>query len=258
MRKILPFLFILALLSCKTKQQAVVSKAIETSTNTTISNIIKNHYALKRDFKTTYIKANVDYADEKQSLGLSADIRIKKDEIILISIKMIGITMAKAIITPTQVRYYEKLNGKFFEGDYQTLSNWLGTDLDFQKVQNMLLGQAIDDLTKNSYTMATEENAPKLTETTKANITKSYLFDAAYFWLKKQEITQENPQRKLTVNYSNYKTYPESIIPGELLIFANQDSKTTTITIEYKNATFNEELTFPYSVPSGYEQIMIN
>ena len=69
---------------------------------------------------------------------------------------------------------------------------------------------------------------------------------------------QENPQRNLTVNYSNYITYPDSIIPGELLIFANQDSKTTTITIEYKNATFNEELTFPYSVPSGYEQIMIN
>jgi len=32
----------------------------------------------------------------------------------------------------------------------------------------------------------------------------------------------------------------------------------TTITIDYNNVTFNEELSFPYSVPEGYERISIN
>ena len=75
--------------------------------------------------------------------------------------------------------------------------------------------------------------------------------------IKRQEITQKTPERKMMVNYSNYNSYSECVLPGELLIFANQDNKTTNITIEYKNATFNEDLTFPYSVPSGYEQIKL-
>ncbi|WP_395055949.1 DUF4292 domain-containing protein [Flavobacterium sp.] len=257
MRRILPFLLVLALLSCKSKQKTIASQPVVTGETATVSNIIKNHYAIKRDFKTAYIKANIDYADDKQSLSLSADIRIKKDEIILVSIKMLGITMAKAIITPTQVRYYEKIGGKYFEGDYKTLSNLLGTDLNFQKAQNMLLGQTIDDLSKGNYSLSMAEGSPKLEEITRENFNKSYVFDVNSFWLKRQEITQKTPERKMMVNYSNYNSYPECVLPGELLIFANQDNKTTNITIEYKNATFNEDLTFPYSVPSGYEQIKL-
>ncbi|AIG31164.1 DUF4292 domain-containing protein [Flavobacterium psychrophilum] len=257
MRRILPFLLVFTLLSCKSKQKIIASQPVATGETATISNIIKNHYAIKRDFTTAYIKANIDYADNKQSLSLSADIRIKKDEIILVSVKFFGIVVAKAIITPTQVRYYEKAGGKYFEGDYKTLSNLLGTDLDFLKAQNMLLGQAIDDLYKGNYSLSIEEDSPKLEETTEENFNKTYLFDINSFWLKSQEITQKTPERKMRVNYSNYNSFPECVLPGELLIFANQDNKTTNITIEYKNATFNEDLTFPYSVPSGYEQIKL-
>jgi hypothetical protein len=259
MRRIFPIILMALLFSCKSKQKIVEPQTVTTTaSNETVSNIIKNHYALKRDFKTAYIKADVDYVDAKQSLSLTADIRIKKDEIILVSVKMIGITMAKAIITPTQVRYYEKLGGKFFEGDYKTLSNWLGTDLDFQKVQNMLIGQAMDDLSKGKYSVVNEEDAPKLEEVSKGNFAKAFVFNTADFSLKRQEISQQTPERKLLVNYLNYKTAPESIIPGELLIFAKQEDKTTSISIAYKNASFNEDLSFPYTVPSGYERIIIN
>ncbi len=244
--------------SCKTKQKAIEK---EPSTNSTvkesISNIIKNHDAINRDFKTAYIKASVNYKDSNRSVSLGADVRIKKDEVILVSVKILGITIAKAIITPTQVRYYEKTSNKYFEGDFKTLSNWLGTDLDFRKVQNLLLGQAIDDLSIGKYSIGIEENAPKLEETTSSNIKKTFVFEPSSFCLKRQEITQIEPSKKLNVNYLDYKTYTEAVLPGELLIFAIQNNETTEISLTYKNASFNEDLTFPYSVPDGYEQIII-
>lgn len=258
MKRILSIIVLTTLLaSCKAKKVAVPTEVSTTVSDETLSNIISNHYAVKRDFKTAYIKADIDYSDPKQSLGLSADIRIKKDEIILVSVKMLGITMAKALITPTQVKYYEKLNGKYFEGDYKMLSNWLGTDLDFQKVQNMLLGQTMDDLTKGKYKVVNEDANPKLEEISEGNFVKAFVFEPTNFWLKKQEIKQFSPERKLLVNYSNYNSYPECVFPKELAIFAIQGDKTTTIAIQNKNVAFNEELTFPYSVPSGYEQITI-
>jgi Domain of unknown function (DUF4292) len=243
--------------ACKAKKVVVPTEVSTTVSDETASNIIDAHYAVKHDFKTAYIKSNIDYSDPKQSLGLSADIRIKKDEIILVSVKMLGITMAKALITPTQVKYYEKLNSNYFEGDYKMLSNWLGTDLDFQKVQNMLLGKSIDDLNKGKYKVLMEESNPKLEEIREGNFAKSFVFEPQTFWLKKQEIKQFSPERKLLVNYTHYNSYPECVFPTELAIFAIQAEKTTSIAIQNKNVTFNEELTFPYSVPSGYKQIII-
>ncbi len=258
MQKLLPIFLILIMVSCKPKQNAVVNEvAVKNVEALTVANIAKNHYAINRNFKTAFIKANVDYSDPSQSLSLSADIRIKKDEIILVSVKMLGITMAKAMITPSEVKYYEKMGGKYFEGDYKTLSNWLGTDLDYQKVQNMLLGQSLDDLNKGKYASLLEDGMPKLEDTSKQNFVKTFVFDPATFCLKRQEIKQNEPARKLLVNYSDYKSFPEMVLPQELAIFAIQENKTTTININYKNATFNEELTFPYSVPSGYEKINI-
>ena len=258
MQKIIPILLLIAVVSCKPKQKLIVpTEGITTVSNETVKNIITNHYAVNRNFKTVFINANVNYVSPKQSLNVSADIRIKKDEMILVTVKFFGITGAKALITPTQVKYYEKAKGTYFEGDYKMLSEWLGTDLDFQKVQNMLIGQAIDDLSKAKYDVLQEENAPRLEEITTGNFLKSFVFYPDSFNIKKQEIKQLSPERKMLVNYSNYKSYPESVLPQEVAIFALQNNQTTSIAVEYKDAKFNEELNFAYSVPSGYEQVII-
>jgi hypothetical protein len=39
----------------------------------------------------------------------------------------------------------------YFEGDFSALSQWLGTDLDYNKIQNLLVGEALDDL-QSKYT----------------------------------------------------------------------------------------------------------
>ncbi|MFY0481796.1 DUF4292 domain-containing protein [Flavobacterium sp. PLA-1-15] len=243
------------MVSCKSK--AVISEASATKTMSA-EKVIDNHYDTKKDFKTAYIKADVGYKDDKQSLNVSADIRIKKNEQILLSIRFFGITMAKALITPKEVKYYEKSGNKYFEGDYTTLSKWLGTDLDFQKVQNMLIGQAFDDLNKGKYDSSIEDGLYKLNDKSNKNTEKAFFFEASQFLIKKQEISQKAKKRMLKVSYPNHKDYPEVILPTQLVIEALQDNKATKIDIEYKSATFNEELSFPYSVPSGYDRIFID
>lgn len=244
-----------SLASCKSK--GVIAEATATK-SMGADKIVSNHYDLKKDFKTAYIKADAKFNDDKQSLNVSADIRIKKNEQILLSVRFFGITMAKALITPTQVKYYEKAGNKYFEGDYTTLSKWLGTDLDFNKVQNMLIGQAFDDLNKGKYNSSIEEGLYKLTDKSNKNTEKSFFFEAAQFLIKKQEISQQSKNRMLKVSYPNHKDYVETILPTELIIEAFQDNKATKINIQYKSATFNEDLSFPYSVPDGYDRIFID
>lgn len=248
-------LFLFLVMSCKTK--AVVAEKSATGAMPS-SEIIANHYKNKKDFKTLYIKADVDYQDTKQSQSLSAEIKIQKDQKILVSLRFLGITMAKALITPDGVKYYEKLNGKFFEGNYSALTTFLGTDLDFQKVQNLLIGQALDDLKKGNYKSSLADNLYQLEGKSNDETLKIFSFEASKFLLKKQQINQVEKSRTLEINYSEHKEYPEAVLPSKLLIEAYQAKGKTNIEIDYNTISFNEELSFPYSVPESYKQIFID
>lgn len=249
------------MVSCKSK--SVVAEAIIKPVNLapltilTADKIIENHYNNKNNFSTLYIKSNARYADEKHVQNVTAEIKIKKDQQILISIRFLGITMAKALITPTAVNYYEKMNGSYFEGDFSGLSQWLGTDLDFNRIQNMLLGDAIDDLNKGKYTESLTEQTYRLDDDSNSNTKKSFFFDADKFLVKRQEIKQTAEDRMIQVAYSDNKVFNEAILPLNVLINTSQKKGKTEISLDYNTVSFNEELSFPYSVPNGYKRIII-
>lgn len=254
MKYILAVVFAGFLIGCKSKQAVATLAAKDTAE---ITKIINGHYANGSDFKTLNIKANAKYEDRSQSHSMNADIRIKKNEIIWINIKILGFPVAKALITPTKVSYYEKINSTYFEGDFSMLSNWLGTDLDFQKVQNLLLGKAIDDLSKGNWISEINEKLFKLSPATTTDITKEFYFEAANYLLKKEAITQTSQNRALEIQYLSYSEVERMFLPNAINIKATQKDK-ISIAIEYKNTTFNENLSYSYSIPSDYKAIQID
>jgi hypothetical protein len=254
MKGILAVVLAFLLIGCKSKQAVASAAAKDTAE---ISKIINGHYANETNFKTLNIKANAKYEDPSQSHSLNADIRIKKNEIIWINIKILGFPIAKALITPAKVSYYEKINNTYFEGDFSMLSNWLGTDLDFQKVQNLLLGKSIDDLSKGNWISGINDKLFKLSQVQTTDISKEFYFEAANFLLKKETITQASQNRALEIQYPSYKEVERIFLPNEINIKAAQKDK-ISIAIEYKNTTFNENLNYSYAIPSDYKAIQID
>jgi hypothetical protein len=254
MKGILAVVLAFLLIGCKSKQAVASAAAKDTAE---ISKIINGHYANETNFKTLNIKANAKYEDASQSHSMNADIRIKKNEIIWINIKILGFPIAKALITPAKVSYYEKINNTYFEGDFSMLSNWLGTDLDFQKVQNLLLGKSIDDLSKGNWISGINDKLFKLSQVQTTDISKEFYFEAANFLLKKETITQASQNRALEIQYPSYKEVERIFLPNEINIKAVQKDK-ISIAIEYKNTTFNENLNYSYAIPSDYKAIQID
>jgi hypothetical protein len=255
MKKGIVLIMVLLVVSCKAKKTLAESAA---SGNLSATTIINNHYNNKFDFSTLYIKANVKYKDDKNAQTVTADIKIQNNQKILVSVRFLGFTVAKALITPTEVKYYEKISGNYFEGNYVALSNWLGTDLDYNKVQNLLLGYAIDDLNMSKYDVEVVEKLFKLTDKNSQKTQKNFYFEAKNFTLKKQEIIQELESRRLQVDYNEFHKVEDKIFPLTFKIEARQNTGRNIIEVEYKNITLNEELSFPYSVPDGYDRIYID
>jgi hypothetical protein len=257
MNKFLALLVVVFMVSCKPKAIATSTTVTEPVDYMKSAKIIDNHYSNKSDFSTLYIKANARFSDEKQSQNVTAEIRIKKDQQILVSIRFIGITMAKASITPTSVSYYEKIKGTYFEGDFSALSQWLGTDLDYSKIQNMLVGEALDDLNKGKYTEILVDNLYRLDDAKSGNTQKSYYFNPNDFTVNKQEVAQTAENRTIQISYPERVAYKEANLPASVEIKTTQPKGKSEINLNYNSVSFNEELSFPYSVPDGYKRIII-
>jgi hypothetical protein len=257
MKKYIAIVFVsIFMISCKSKAVAVQNNTGEISAKTD-SKVVDKHYDNKLDFKTLYIKASARYVDEKQNQNVTAEIRIEKDKQILISVRFLGITMAKALITPTAVSYYEKISSTYYEGDFTSLSKWLGTELNYSKVQNLLVGEALDDLRKGKYTQTIVENLIRLEDEKETKLKKAFFLEPEKYLLQKEQITQAEENIMLQIKYSDNKVFDQGNIPTSIEINAVQPKGKTDINLNYNNISFNEELSFPYSVPSGYKKVLI-
>ena len=245
------------MISCKSKAVAVQNTDTSEVVAKKDNKVIEKHYENKLDFKTLYIKASAKYVDAKQNQNVTAEIKIEKDKQILISVRFLGITMAKALITPTTVSYYEKINSTYYEGDFTSLSKWLGTELDYSKVQNLLIGEALDDLTKGKYTQTIVENLIRLEDEKDTKLKKAFFLEPEKYFVQKEQISQVSENIMLEIKYADNKTFNQGTLPTSIEINAIQPKGKTDINLNYNNISFNEELSFPYSVPSGYKKVLI-
>jgi len=258
MKKIVVIMAGVALLvSCKARQATTTVAEGTAAGSKSVKEITEGHYKTPRTFTTLLIKADAAYKDKSQEHNVTAEIRIKKGEAILVSVRFFGITMAKALITPKEVSYYEKINSTYFKGNYAALSRWLGTELDYNKVENMLLGEAMDDLTKGSYKASLEDGKYKLLGKESGGVVKEFLFEGVNYLLKSQHVAQAGQEpRSLDIQYPSHNEYQQAILPAAVKIEAEQKDR-VMINIEYTSVKFDEKLTFPYDVPEGFEQIFI-
>lgn len=247
-------LFIVAALSlpgaCGPKKTVAEGQA---AAHFSAKQVIKNHYKNQLEFTTIRGRIKIDYDDGSSSKEVSVSLRMEKDKAIWMSATL---NMAKILITPTRVSFYNKLDNTYFDGDFSYLSELLGTDLDFQKVQNMMLGEAIFDLKAEPYTTAVVGNQYQLKPEKDITLFKKlFLIEPVHFKMGAQQLSQPEKERLLYIDYTTYQIVDDKIFPGEIQITATEGKHTTTIHLEYKNIEFNEEVSFPYRIPPGYKAI---
>jgi AAA+ superfamily predicted ATPase len=84
-----------SLTSCKAKAKAVATTVTEPVDYMKAAKIIGNHYNNKSNFLHYILEQMQSMLMTKQTQNVTAEIKIKKDEQILVSIRFLGITMQK-------------------------------------------------------------------------------------------------------------------------------------------------------------------
>lgn len=217
--------------------------------------IIRNHYKNEIDFKTLHGKIKIEYSDGYSTQSLGVSLRMEKDKAIWLSAPL---GVVKAYITPSRVSFYNKLENQYFDGDFSYLSALLGTELNFEKVQNLLLGQALIDLREEKYLASISGQNYELKPRKSADLFKSmFRVEPGNFKMAVQQLSQPWKKRLLEIRYKNYQEKDKKILPDEIGIVAIESDQRTTIAIEYRNMEFDKRLNFPYKIPKGYQEIVL-
>ena len=243
-------LFLFVFVGCKSAKTIVANS--ELNNRLTAKQLIKQTEKVESDFKTLVGKMKIEYIEKNKSEGTTVSLRIEKDKTIWMS----KLGLVKALITPTRVAFYNKLDNTYFDGDFTYLSNLLGTELDFQKVQNMLLGQSMFALNDKDYEIDIFDQSYQLKPKKQRDLFELFLmFNPSHFKMDSQQIAQPKERRILQIDYLSYQKVDNLTLPSETKIFAIENEDQLVINLELKSVDLNEDVRFPFSIPSGYKKI---
>ena len=251
--KLLSIILIIGFTGCKSTKS--LTSVGELDAGLSAKQIIKETEKQVTRFKTLQARVRIDYKDGDKSNGTTVTLRIEKDKVIWMSAPL-GI--ARVMITPERVSFYDKLNNQYFDGDFSLLSDFLGTELDFEKVQNLLLGEPIFNLNDDTYVASIHEKSYVLQpKEQRALFELFFLINPGYFKLDSQQLYQPADKRMLQIDYKTYQEVSKQIFPENIHITALEKADEVTIDLEMKSITLNEEVRFPFEIPEGYKEIVI-
>ncbi|MCX7551369.1 DUF4292 domain-containing protein [Xanthomarina sp. F2636L] len=223
--------------------------------NLSSKEVIKENSKISADFKTLQAKVRIGYTQGNDSQTHTVSFRMLKDQIIWISSSF---NIIRVMITPEKVRYYNKLDNTYFDGDFRFLSDILGTELDFEKVQNLLLGDPLYPLNKTDFSMSVNNDAYLFQPKEQLALFELfYIINPSHFKMDSQQLAQTIEARFLQIDYLNYQKVEKQSLPENIKIIVLEGDKETVIEMEFKSVSLNQDLRYPFSIPSGFEEIVL-
>lgn len=246
------FIGLLTFGSCKSSKNAVDASGAVVAMSS--KKIIRKHNNIAIP-KTVDAKLKVNYKDTNENLGFSVNMKMVKDEVIWLKGTKI-ITIFKAQITPDKVRFYSPYKRNYFEGDFNMLKKLLGVDINFNQLQNLLLGQAIYDLKKSKQEVEIADNSYKLFPKEQISLFDIfYHINPTHFKVEKQYVVNALKDQRLDVAYPKYLKKGNLLFPEKIQIKAKEKNKFTNIDLNLRSIEFDKELEMPFKIPSGYKEI---
>ena len=272
---------------CKAKRKIAATQTDTTQTNGNckidrklprplIADMEKNEF----HFDWFSAKLACDAGDDSSKVSLDISLRMKHDSLIWMNVTTAGlpIKIARALITKDSVKFVQYQDGtlnaqpKCFAGDFAFLSQLLGTDIDFDMLQSLLVGNSVsfyeeDEKLHSSingqdcnYTLSTirKRKLKKVlqgTRTLDEPLQTISLDPSTFKILKILFVDAQN--RTFTANYSNFEKQDSVLLPRKAVFFARGLKRSVTLDVTYKKVNVNQPLDFPFSFPDDCTPIII-
>lgn len=217
---------------------------------------VEEEYALERfDFDYLQAKSKIRFSSPDRSLSSSASIRMKKDSIIWISVSPVfGIEAARGFISQDTIVFMDRVNKDVYRYNYQSLSNALNFDIDFEMIQSIIIGNQVFDFKRDDYfskrggELKIDQKRGRFELETRAS-TKNRKVEN----VRVREIPDGS---KMEIIFSEFNVVADQAFPfnTNVEIIAKGTDESTQVEINHSKVEVSDSpISFPFSVPGKYE-----
>ncbi|MFN5371653.1 MAG: DUF4292 domain-containing protein, partial [Bacteroidia bacterium] len=209
------------------------------------------------------VAVDVEIDHDKRSFNVN--LRIRRDSLIWMSISpAMGIEVARVLISPDSVKFINRINGTYFKGGFDYISDMLQADLNFNMVQSILLGNAYLHYSVDKYIQDRENGELVLSTFKKRKIkrenemeipeilTQEIWYSPEKRKVSRMEMKDYRPVRNFSVRYLAYEMLDSTLVPSNMQIDA-QANKSLVVQLSYSRIVLNKEQNVSFSIPDDYE-----
>lgn len=206
-------------------------------------------------FQTFSAKLKLDYTDlNGKSNTATAFIRLQKDSVLWISLTgTLGVEGFRALIKPDSVIVLDKLEKTVTRRSAAYLQEITQLPLDFNALQNLLVGNPVY-FSGNIVSFKNEGN--NITALCIGEYFKHLLsIDTVSNTIGYSKIDDVDVTRNRTcfIGYSNYTPAAGSTF-STMRDITVTEKNSLNVKLEYKQFTFDETLSFPFTIPKNYKE----
>jgi len=270
--------------SCKHKkkiQKTQTEVAISDTTTGRCKLDFKNSKALSKyvkenefDFVWVMAKANVETRIDGKEESFDIKVNVRKDSAMLITIQyLLGIQVAKILITKDSVKMVNYIQKNYFKGDFAYINDVLNADLDFNVLQAVLFGNSaefyeddelklkpVTDRENCHYLLSTERKRRLRRLQSGDNELKKALqiltLNPDNYKIIKNEFSDPATNRSFIANYKNFTQKDSVYAPYHVDIDIVAEKK-ASVKIDYVRIEKNIPQKLSLNIPSKYEAISI-
>ncbi|MCG8475294.1 MAG: DUF4292 domain-containing protein [Cytophagales bacterium] len=213
------------------------------------------------DFDLLQIKSQVRFHNGEKVQKANANIRIKDDSIVWVSISYLGVEAVRAKFEKDSIRILKKLDKKYHVLDYKTLSEKSGIDLSYNILQNMLTGNLLFKTKWNDKLVRKEEHFELLQRHNKLFIKN--LVDPMSLKVEKVVVKEDNAKHTLSICYSDFnfidkkaKKKRNIFFPFkstyDLIYYKGDQVISNKIDFKVNKVEKAKKLRFPFKIPRKY------
>lgn len=204
------------------------------------------------------------YQSKTDEITLGYEMRMHRGNKIWMSFRFFGFVVAKALLTPDRLSFYEKRGGKYYNGDYTFFQKKWGINVDYYKVEKMLLGLPMYDLISPSYELQTDTLYHMFSDTKTVDLPENHIVKLNKFTLKPTEqlIKYQLQESRIDAFVSylyNEKKWEGGRVPTDIYLSVQGKDSKIKIHIDYDTSSDYLErrqvLRYPYRIPTGYSRI---
>ena len=261
--------------SCRSQRKVVKTPLREYGIEFLFDRMKENQF----QFETLSMKASIEASSNtsKESNNLTGNIRIVRDSVIWASVSLgLGIEVARLYITQDSVFFLNRIANEYVATSFGFFNTQYQVDLDFNILQSLLTGNDFDDYESTKFKASYDSGRYKLTAQERRK-QKKYIrsnSDARRVliqdtWLNPDNFkietmnikAVENQQRKLQVNYSNFKEIEKQLFPHRVSfeVFMQEPGAVknykSSVNVSFSKIELNKELSIPFNIPNNCKRV---